>query len=680
MNMIRMGYAQNSKEMLAEAESEMIIAENKYHNYLLNHRPADNAAFKEHLNNVVRNLELLNNRIDSIQIYGIGYDITKKIKLSDSLSYLKVLADSLLRNTDNNIDSFVTMDSVYLKKINTTVLSKILIKATDTVKISSVSKKRNFIQKIGDAFSSKKNDSTKVEYIKNNASVNNKGDSIAQSHDSVLHSASNYLQQFYQKEIDKQMGVRKLIAANEKELIALNLSLFEQVNNIFKEIQQQEFNILNLFIKSSEDDIERSKKNIEKAAVTALILILILTALLAWNIVKNIRYEKGLIAAYKRAEDLAQAKTRFLRNMSHEIRSPLTAIMGFAEQLEKNSNNQHTELYVQAIKSGSEHLGAIVNQILDFSKFEAGKPVIKNEPLHLKKVIEDVVYSMQINADKKNIALIATVNIADDIVVNGDKVLLKQILYNLLGNAVKFTHKGTVKLTAGIQKKEEGAVSLHLTVADSGIGISKEELPLLFNEFSQLNTHSAQELSPAHGTGLGLFIIKKIIELHKGAITVQSETGKGSIFTVNLPYQLCKNIPLQQTTESAAVKNIDISKSRILVIDDDALIGLLISKMLSNNQLPFDIATNSEDAMELFNANLYSLVITDIYLPGISGMELTKTIRSHSDAIKSKLPVIAFTANVLKEDLDSYVSSGMNGYITKPTTEDLFIKTIKQYL
>jgi len=406
MNMIRMGYAQNSKEMLAEAESEMIIAENKYHNYLLTHRPADNAAFKEHLNNVVRNLELLNNRIDSIQIYGIGYDIRKKIKLSDSLSYLKVLADSLLRNTDNNIDSFVSMDPVYLKKINTTILSKILIKATDTVKISSVSKKRNFIQKIGDAFSSKKDDSTKVEYIKNNASVNNKNDSIARSQDSVLHSVANYLQQFYQKEMDKQMGVRRLIAANEKELITLNLSLFEQVNNIFKEIQQQEFNILNLFIKSSEDDIERSKKNIEKAAVTALILILILTALLAWNIVKNIRYEKGLIAAYERAEDLAQAKTRFLRNMSHEIRSPLTAIMGFAEQLEKNSKNQHTELYVQAIKSGSEHLGAIVNQILDFSKFEAGKPVIKNEPLHLKKTIEDVVYSMQINADKKNITLL----------------------------------------------------------------------------------------------------------------------------------------------------------------------------------------------------------------------------------------------------------------------------------
>jgi CheY-like chemotaxis protein len=330
---------------------------------------------------------------------------------------------------------------------------------------------------------------------------------------------------------------------------------------------------------------------------------------------------------------------------------------------------------IDAIRSSSEMLLELVNEILDFSKYETGKMNFDSAPFMLNETINELFNSMTIHSIKKQIGLENHIAVGSFICVEGDKMRLKQVIINLLGNAIKFTVKGKVVLYARVEDIDESNVLLKVTIRDTGLGIDKADLPYIFDEFSQVA--SAQKATRHKGTGLGLAICKKIIELQGGTINVSSEQGKGSDFSFELPLKKCKNMELQASSffDYEVMASL-VANKYVLFAEDNQLNVLLGTTILKKWKIKYDIAYNGVDALELFKKNKYDAVLTDIQMPEMNGLELTSHIRNYPDDLKANTPIVALTANVMKEDRDIYFQSGINDVILKPFLEKNLIEKI----
>lgn len=359
----------------------------------------------------------------------------------------------------------------------------------------------------------------------------------------------------------------------------------------------------------------------------------------------------------------------------HEIRTPLNSVIGFSEQLGKESLHPEQKEQVDAIRSSSEMLLELVNEILDFSKYETGKMSFDRTPFMPGKVMENVFSSMHIHATKKHILLENQISIDKTLCCEGDKMRLKQVIMNLLGNAIKFTANGKVILSADIENQPNNCILLKVTVTDTGLGIAKDDLPYIFEEFSQVA--SAQMVTRHKGTGLGLAICKKIIELQGGSISVSSEPGKGSAFSFELPLTKCElDEPHQTQLFSDELMADLVNDKRVLFVEDNQLNVLLGSTILKKWKIKYDIAYNGKEAFNLFEKNNYDVLLTDIQMPEMNGMQLTELIREYPNAYKSNIPIMALTANVLKEDRDIYFKAGITDVILKPFLEKNLIEKI----
>lgn len=397
-------------------------------------------------------------------------------------------------------------------------------------------------------------------------------------------------------------------------------------------------------------------------------VLIALVCIILYNIWKMYRHEKNLIYHTAHAEKNAASKAAFLAGMSHEIRTPLNSIIGFSEQLSMSELNEIQREQLDAICRSSKTLLDIVNQVLDFSKIDTGKMVFEQDPFKPREVFEEVFNTLRIQASNKGIGISKSLNFPANLTLKGDALRLKQVLINLLGNAIKFTKQGGVSLKASITSGKKNFVSLVVKVKDTGIGISKDDVHLIFGEFDQVA--SAQKDTSHTGTGLGLAISKKIIEQQGGYIHVSSKEGSGSIFKFSLPCE----INFARETARPAKDNttgIDLSMlrgRRLLLAEDNELNVLLLNTILKKWNIDFDIVHNGVEALDLYESSDYDVVITDIEMPEMGGIELTDRIRSAEDQ-QPGVPIIALTANVFKEDHDQYISAGMDGVILKPFSE-----------
>jgi CheY-like chemotaxis protein len=361
--------------------------------------------------------------------------------------------------------------------------------------------------------------------------------------------------------------------------------------------------------------------------------------------------------------------------MSHEIRTPLNSIIGFSEQLEQNNLHPAQKEQINAIKNSSEMLLGLVNDILDFTKYETEKTTFENSPFVVYKVFDEVFRTMQIQASKKKILFENQVIIEKDICCEGDSMRLKQVLMNLLGNAIKFTLNGSVTLNASIENKSKNIMILKVGIEDSGLGIAKEDLPHIFEEFTQVG--NAQKATKQKGTGLGLAICKKIIELQGGSISVSSEVEKGSVFSFTLPLKRCESIEISQAGFFSDEELAElVNNKRVLFVEDNQLNVLLGCTILKKWKINYDIAYNGIEAFDLFQKNNYDVVLTDVHMPEMDGLELTQLIRSYDNEIKSNIQIIALTASVLEEERDIFFKSGFNFIVLKPYREKDLIEKI----
>lgn len=399
--------------------------------------------------------------------------------------------------------------------------------------------------------------------------------------------------------------------------------------------------------------------------------------------------EKKLEHADEKAYETSKAQETFLANMSHEIRTPMTAILGLVQLLSKTGLDDQQKKFAKLITESANNLLNIVNDVLDIEKIAAGKLDLEYIPFRLEEKVFTTLQSFQFKAEDRNISLLLNSSLPEDLIVIGDPYRLSQILNNLLSNALKFTRVGEISISMDFLKNEPDGVIIGFQVHDTGIGIPEEKLSLIFSPFVQANTETSRKFG---GTGLGLTICKNLTEMQGGNISVQSLVGHGTTFSFYLPYKK-GDVGMLPKENNDNLNFKDLESVKILVAEDVELNQFLVKHILESWGCEVTLVGNGAEAVEKVKKYNYDLVLMDIQMPEMDGLTatsiirglnvadksvITKKIRTINVKDKSDIPIIALTANALKGDGQRYIEKGMNGYITKPYTEEKLFQVINE--
>lgn len=379
---------------------------------------------------------------------------------------------------------------------------------------------------------------------------------------------------------------------------------------------------------------------------------------------KNQQYLK----AKQKSEKLALAKSKFFSTVSHELRTPLYGVIGLSSVLLEDESLKNHRADLKNLKFSADYLLALINDVLQISKLESNTLEEMKAPFDLRDLVQSIVSSFQyvLVQNKNKLHVEISENIPHTIV--GDRVRLSQILMNLVGNAIKFTAKGDIYIKAKVESISENEVTINFSIKDNGIGIPKEKQKTIFEEFQQVDS----ELYKIQGTGLGLTIVKKLLEASQSSIKLKSKKGKGSTFSFTLSFQILKHLLQDKIVDDNSILN----GKKILVVDDNRINQIVTKKILENHGIVPEIAENGDVAIEKIKLDNFDLVLMDINMPGKDGIETTKEIRKFNRTI----PILALTAIEVEEMRNKIEASGMNDIIVKPYDTDKFFKIILRNL
>ena len=387
-------------------------------------------------------------------------------------------------------------------------------------------------------------------------------------------------------------------------------------------------------------------------------------------------YNRKLMSALAQAEEANKGKSYFLFNMSHDIRTPLNAIIGYSE-LAKNHLDEKEVLddYIYKIQTCGRQLLGLIGDVLDMAKIESGNLEISEKPCLCQDLMSDIMISVNESAKKKGLEFEASGNACHSTILC-DKVKVQKILLNILSNAVKYTPQGG-KISLSVQEKireDEGLSDFTFVVKDNGIGISKEFLPYIFNSFSRERNAT---ISGVSGTGLGMTITKRLVDAMGGKIEVESQQNMGTTVTVSITFS--RIVGLEEKREEI-IPDAFLKDIRVLLVEDNEINGEIASEMLRELKVNVDLVTNGKECIDALlekDAGYYDLVLMDIQMPVMDGYEATRIIRRFSDKDKRLIPVIAMTANAFEEDKQKAFQSGMNGHLAKPVEMRHLIQALK---
>jgi len=369
------------------------------------------------------------------------------------------------------------------------------------------------------------------------------------------------------------------------------------------------------------------------------------------------------------ASETVKAKQQFLSNMSHEIRTPMNAIIGFTNVVLKTKLDEQQKQYLHAIKTSGDALILLINDILDLAKVDAGKMIFEQAPFNLSASITDTLHLFKIKIQEKNLELVSEYDEKIPEVLIGDPMRLRQIILNLVGNAVKFTAQGKIGVNIRMLHESARKVSIEFTVVDTGIGIQENQLEHIFNDFEQASYENSKIYG---GTGLGLSIVKKLVELQGGTLIVKSKFGEGSTFGFILDFGKT-SVKVEKLADAEIKLDTATKKVKVLVVEDLPLNQLLIKILLADFGFEFDVVSNGKLAIEKLSQkdaygtlNNYDIILMDLQMPEMDGFEATAYIRNK---LNSSIPIIALTADVTSIDIEKSKSFGMDNYISKPIDE-----------
>lgn len=392
---------------------------------------------------------------------------------------------------------------------------------------------------------------------------------------------------------------------------------------------------------------------------------------------------ESLDQAAKAANAASEAKSSFLANMSHEIRTPINAVLGLNSIILRDTKEEHTREYSEDINSAGRSLLALINDILDLSKIESGKMTIIPVEYKLRNLILDSQNMIYNRVSDKGLTFISDCDANVPSVLCGDEIRVRQILINLLTNAVKYTHAGSVTLSVKYEAISDDRINLIMSVKDTGIGISKENQKKLFDKFVRVDEEKNKSIE---GTGLGLSLVQKLVALMDGEITVESEEGVGSEFKVRIPQDVVSNEPIgkisgavERKKEVQAMDDLSETEGHILVVDDVKVNLKVFVNLLSKSKLDIVVSESGPDAIEKAKKSKFDIIFLDHMMPEMDGIETLHHIREDKDSPNVRTPVIMLTANAIDGVREQYLNEGFDDYLSKPVNYNPLRDMIKKY-
>lgn len=521
----------------------------------------------------------------------------------------------------------------------------------------------------------KQNDSA-IIYFDNALELNTKSNDLIQKSKIIL-----AISQYYKKNRNFDLAYSYLDEHYQIENYILKIKNAKLDLNEFEKFKKNQ-SISSTLKRENEEKIQLKTYRYSKLVSILAIALISILSLLSLALYKNniIRTQnnlllreknKELILAKNKAEKASKARSEFLSTVSHELRTPLNAINGITHLLLEDNPKKTQLKYLESLKFSGNYLTTFINEILEINKIDSTKVEIDNISFNLKELLFNIQSSLKelATASKNYFNLEIDKTIPDNLI--GDPTKLSQIILNLINNALKFTQNGHVSVIAKLYAIEEDNATIYFEIVDTGIGIPEDKLQSVFESFSQGSIEVNRKYG---GTGLGLTIVKKLIELLGGEIKLKSEVGKGSTFTFKLNFRINKE-PLEIKKETKPYNDKQLEHKSILLIEDNKINQMITRKMLENKAITCEIIDNGEDAVELLKVKKFDMILMDVHLPGINGTTATRQIREF-DKIT---PIIALTAISLDENRDMLLSFGMNDVITKPFVPDEFYSIIATF-
>jgi signal transduction histidine kinase/CheY-like chemotaxis protein len=574
------------------------------------------------------------------------------------VSYLKVKADIAdNKEFSNQLDTLAILLKESQRSYDSSIVTteKKLTTVLDSSVAAAQEENDGFLKRL---FSKKKKKDPVVQKVQEELKVKIDTISVAREMDyNVIHRVIRDLE-------SDQLAQRRRLYNKELDLIHANSLFVNQLLNTLEEVENEELANMR---RSNQEAAQVVNQGISRMNLLVICFIAGITILLFFiflDISRSNFYKLQLESAKNQAEDLSKIKQKFLANMSHEIRTPLQSIIGFTEQLKQEQANNDA---VAAIQSSSEHLLHIVNEVLDYSRISSGNFLLTNDTFNLKEVIREVESSMRIQANSKQLKLIVNTDPQSDQYVLGDPFRLRQMLYNLIGNAIKFTQAGSVTLSVSCTKRES-SLDITFIISDTGIGMTQDELAKVFNHFEQANSKIAKTYG---GTGLGLTIVKALVDVHHGAIDLKSKPGEGTTFTLSLSYPVGE----KPAAKDQHVNTVPMREANVRVVDDDGMIVKLCSLILKKHAVRHLTFNNPIALADAEYDQTVTHFLVDIRMPEMSGLQLCKLLRKkYADRVK----YIALTAHVLPEERDKLIKDGFDEVLPKPFHEADLLKVLGQ--
>lgn len=473
----------------------------------------------------------------------------------------------------------------------------------------------------------------------------------------------------------REDSLREQLRTKEFELLVTDIEISHTIKTMIDKLELSSKQQLQYQEAALEEQMISINRQIAIFCIAMCVMLLFMSYTIYNYVRKNKSYRKALRLAKIQAEDLAVTKERFLSNMSHEIRTPMNAIAGFTDQIAQGKLNESQREHVGMIQKSIEHLLYLINDVLDISKLDAGKLKLEKIAFNSRDTITEVVsFVKQIAKDKDiDVSLDIDDNVAPILI--GDPYRLRQILLNVMSNSVKFTDNGSVELVVNKCVKSDQH-TIRFEIKDTGIGMSDHQINKVFEQFEQAEVSTTRNYG---GTGLGLSITNKLVDLHEGKIFLKSKSGEGTTVIIELPYEI--GSPSDLTVEKSNADKLMVKDGlNILIVDDAEFNRKLLTTIFDKHPVNYDTADDGIKAIEAVKKKKYDLILMDIRMPKMGGIEATKAIRKLEQNDSQQVNIIALTAAVMREDVESYYSAGMNGFLSKPITEDKLIKELSHIL
>ncbi|MFK7925186.1 MAG: ATP-binding protein [Bacteroidia bacterium] len=472
----------------------------------------------------------------------------------------------------------------------------------------------------------------------------------------------------------EELIAREIIQGEITELTLEGQEVMEDLKSLLTRLEERDSRANQDLAQNAETQADDTTNFIAWFSSVVLLLCVVLIAVIFGDMARNYRLQKRLEQEKARAEKLAKVKEDFLANMSHEIRTPMNALIGFSEQLAQTPLKSSQFSLLQPIRNSAHYLLALINDILDYSKLESGKFQLETTTFQPRTLLEEVLQTLQPLAQNKGIELVGENFSKLPPAIKGDPLRLRQMLFNLLGNAIKFTTEGSVRLQAEILSQKDNNIKLRFAIKDTGIGIPEDQLKKVFQNFVQADNSTTRRFG---GTGLGLSITQKLATLHDGEVAIESTVGEGTSVSLLLPYLIGKEEDVPQKPQNVQVKPQQLKEKRILVADDEAYNRELIQLILDKWEVISVIVNDGKAALAELKNQSFDIILMDLRMPEIDGVSVARELRQ---ILKINTPILALTATSTEEEINQALEAGMNGHLLKPFQEADLLATITHLL